>query len=813
MRDVVKVEKTALIKTSIGEYKLSTSIAKKVQEYVNSTTLESLDKDNITRLAETPDKGQMEVNTEMQKEIGYIKLAHFRILNKVVLKNIGESLNRDDIKFYAENPDIHHLKNLTFLSYRENEYIRDTIQSNLDTGMLEEYDEIYELISSIKEIDLNHKYEYIKTQNGNYYDCKATLKNHLTLENGDSGVFNGLKEYFNYDNNQSNSNSTLLGNPIYTDKTLDMASYMTSYFNKYGSHQIKSTYSNLIVDSTNQNTEDLQNRILKLQTEVSIYKEESAFKDIKINNLEHSVHTLSMPRTVVNTAEGYVDNGSKIINKELQSIAIQTIEDGYQRTEDLQKQILELQKIVRAYEEIQKNIRITPIKMEYNKAYEIEFSDEDDEEQVKDLKNKLEQRRHELEKRDWELGQLEEIRLELEKQNIELHNDLKQRKFDDIINEKSNNADLINKLEEKIKTLKSELIQEHKENEYLSDKIQKLVDAENLKNNDSIEVDIHKEKQIKALENELREKNTVLDLREQELSNVRSSLLSKQNAENEHKASLVHTDTQTETNDGELTPRKKELVERIEALNMELLKNNDELQDKNLAVKQLQEQLEGVYTRDEVESIMHEVEADKQRLSEQNDLLLEKLEADNLKQNKIIQSMEKETQEKDGIIEKQGCENKELKDTNEKQALENKELKDTIEEKDILLDMKGVQINILSENLNKEMEGNKKYLHTIDQLKGDKKTLNDYNKLLQKDVYEQSDEISGLKLQLCNEKKKASIFDDTKFINTKISEFDTSKTFAEILNEVTNSNQIDLNNADNFKTDLSGNYLQSDECN
>ena len=175
--------------------------------------------------------------------------------------------------------------------------------------------------------------------------------------------------------------------------------------------------------------------------------------------------------------------------------------------------------------------------------------------------------------------------------------------------------------------------------------------------------------------------------------------------------------------------------------------------------------------------------------------------------------MEKETQEKDGIIEKQGCENKELKDTNEKQSLENIELKDTIEKKDVLLDKQGVQINILSENLNKETEGNKKYLHTIDQLKGDKKTLNDYNKLLQKDVYEQSDEISGLKLQLCNEKKKASIFDDTKFINTKISEFDTSKTFAEILNEVTNSNQIDLNNADNFKTDLSGNDLQSDECN
>ena len=81
MRDVVKVEKTALIKTSIGEYNLSTSIAKKVQEYINSTTLESLDKDNITRLAyKTPDKTQMEVNTELQKEIGYIKLAHFRIL-------------------------------------------------------------------------------------------------------------------------------------------------------------------------------------------------------------------------------------------------------------------------------------------------------------------------------------------------------------------------------------------------------------------------------------------------------------------------------------------------------------------------------------------------------------------------------------------------------------------------------------------------------------------------------------------------------------------------------------------------------------
>jgi hypothetical protein len=51
MRDVVKVEKATLIKTSIGEYSLSTSIAKKVQEYINSTTLESLDKDNITRLA------------------------------------------------------------------------------------------------------------------------------------------------------------------------------------------------------------------------------------------------------------------------------------------------------------------------------------------------------------------------------------------------------------------------------------------------------------------------------------------------------------------------------------------------------------------------------------------------------------------------------------------------------------------------------------------------------------------------------------------------------------------------------------------
>ena len=743
MRDVVKVEKTALIKTSIGEYNLSTSIAKKVQEYINSTALESLDKDNITRLAETPDKGQMEVNAEMQKEISYIKLSHFRILNKVVLKEIGKLSNRDDIKLYAENPDTSHLTKLTYLNQRENEHIRDTIHFNLNTRMLEGYDEIYELISSIKEIDLNHKYEYIKTQKGDYYDCKATLKNHLTLQNEDCGIFNELKEYFNYDNNQSNSNSTLLGNPIYTDKTLDMASYMTSYFNKYGSHQIKSTYSNLIVDSTNQNTEDLQNRILKLQTEVSIYKEESAFKDIKINNLEHSVHTLSTPRTNVNTIEHHVDNSSKMINKELQSIATQTLEDGYQRTEDLQKQILELQNIVRAYEEIQKNIRITPVKMEYNIAYEMEFSDEDDEEQVRDLKNKLEQRRHELEKRDWELGQLEEIRLELEKQNIELHNDLKQRKFDDIINEKSNNADLINKLEEKIKTLKSELIQEHKENEYLSDKIQKLVDAENLKNNDSIEVDIHKEKQIKALENELREKNTVLDLRELELSNVRSSLLSKQNAENEHKASLVHTDTQTETNDGELTPRKKELMERIEALNMELLKNNDELQDKNLAVKQLQEQLEGVYTRDDVESIMHEVEADKQRLSEQNDLLLEKLEADNLKQNKIIQSMEKETQEKDGIIEKQGCENKELKDTVEKQGYENKELKHTVENQDL-------HIQNLSESLYKEKVDNTKHLHTIEELTVDKKLLNDCNKMLQKDNSQQSNKITELEILLVN---------------------------------------------------------------
>ena len=525
MRDLVKVEKTTLIKTSIGEYNLSTSIAKKVQEYINSTAPESLDKDNITRLAETPDKGQMEVNAEMRKEIGYIKLAHFRILNKVVLKNIGESLNRDDIKFYAENPDIHHLKNLTFLSYRENEYIRDTIQSNLDTGMLEEYDEIYELISSIKEIDLNHKYEYIKTQKGDYYDCKATLKNHLILQNEDCGIFNQLKEYFNYDINPSYSKSAFFSNPIYTDKILDMASYMTSYFNKYGSHQIKSTYSNLIVDSTNQSTDYLQNQILKLRTEVNIYKEESAFKDIKINNLEHSVHTLSIPRTIVKPVEYYVD-------KDLQNKAIQTIEDGYQRTEDLQKQILELQKIVSAYEEVQKNCRITPVKMEYNIAYEMEFSDEDDEEQVKDLKNKLEQRRHELEKRDWELGQLEEIRLELEKQNIELHNDLKQRKFDDIINEKSNNADLINKLEEKIKTLKSELVQQHKENEYLSNKLQKLV-----------------------------------------------------NTENEYKTSLVNTDTQTETNDGELTPRKKELMKQVEALNIELLKNNDDLQDKNLAIK------------------------------------------------------------------------------------------------------------------------------------------------------------------------------------------------------------------------------------
>ena len=122
-----------------------------------------------------------------------------------------------------------------------------------------------------------------------------------------------------------------------------------------------------------------------------------------------------------------------------------------------------------------------------------------------------------------------------------------------------------------------------------------------------------------------------------------------------------------------------------------------------------------------------------------------------------------------------------------------------------------MQINILSENLNKETESNKKYLHTIDQLKGDKKTLNDYNKILHKDNSEQNDEISGLKLQLCNEKKKASIFDDAKFTNTKISEFDISKTSVEILNEVTNSNQIDLNNADNFKTDLSGNDLQNDE--
>jgi len=222
MRDVVKVEKTALIKTSIGEYNLSTSIAKKVQEYINSTALESLDKDNITRLAETPDKGQMEVNTEMQKEISYIKLSHFRILNKVVLKEIGKLLNRDDIKLYAENPDTSHLTKLTYLNQRENEHIRDTIHFNLNTRMLEGYDEIYELISSIKEIDLNHKYEYIKTQKGDYYDCKATLKNHLTLQNEDCGIFNELKEYFNYDNNQSNSNSTLLGNPIYTDKTLDM---------------------------------------------------------------------------------------------------------------------------------------------------------------------------------------------------------------------------------------------------------------------------------------------------------------------------------------------------------------------------------------------------------------------------------------------------------------------------------------------------------------------------------------------------------------------------------------------------------------
>jgi hypothetical protein len=199
-----------------------------------------------------------------------------------------------------------------------------------------------------------------------------------------------------------------------------------------------------------------------------------------------------------------------------------------------------------------------------------------------------------------------------------------------------------------------------------------------------------------------------------------------------------------------------------------------------------------------------ENDAKLEQMSLENDA---KLEQASLEKNTLlehIQSIEKEIQGKDSIIEKQ-------KETNEKQALENTDLKETIEEKDVLLDKQGVQINILSENLNKEMEGNKKYLHTIDQLKGDKKTLNDYNKLLQKDVYEQSDEISGLKLQLCNEKKKASIFDDTKFINTKISEFDTSKTLAEILNEVTNSNQIDLNNADNFKTDLSGNDLQNDE--
>lgn len=95
-----------------------------------------------------------------------------------------------------------------------------------------------------------------------------------------------------------------------------------AYLDKYGSHQIKSTYSNLIVDSTNQSTDYLQNKILKLQMEVNIYKEESAFKDIKINNQEHSAHTLSTPRTDVNTIEHHVDNSSKMINKELQSIAI-----------------------------------------------------------------------------------------------------------------------------------------------------------------------------------------------------------------------------------------------------------------------------------------------------------------------------------------------------------------------------------------------------------------------------------------------------------------------------------------------------------
>ena len=51
MRDLVKVEKTALINTAIGEQNLSTKFAKKVQEYINSTALETLDKDNITRLA------------------------------------------------------------------------------------------------------------------------------------------------------------------------------------------------------------------------------------------------------------------------------------------------------------------------------------------------------------------------------------------------------------------------------------------------------------------------------------------------------------------------------------------------------------------------------------------------------------------------------------------------------------------------------------------------------------------------------------------------------------------------------------------
>ena len=186
-------------------------------------------------------------------------------------------------------------------------------------------------------------------------------------------------------------------------------------------------------------------------------------------------------------------------------------------------------------------------------------------------------------------------------------------------------------------------------------------------------------------------------------------------------------------------------MKQVEALNIELLKNNDDLQDKNLAIKQLQEQLEDVYTKDEVESIMHEVEADKQRLSEQNDLLLEKLEADNLKQNKIIQSMEKETQEKGIFIEKQGCEIKELKNSNAG-------LKHTVEKQDL-------HIKNLSESLYKEKVDNTKHLHTIEELTVDKKLLNDCNKMLQKDNSQQSNKITELEILLEN-KNSIQIIDN-----------------------------------------------------